>query len=136
MGSLSFGEILTILFVILIVFGPDRLPELARRAGELVAKIRDASSLVTRQLNTEYGEEMKSIRNLQRQVEGIKKDFTGAVTSLAALDVDPPSSNGDSGPEPETDGAAREAAAAPEPEADDGPITSFDFDVEEDSPSP
>jgi len=43
MGSLSFSEIMVIVLVILVVFGP-RLPDLSRRAGELMKKVREASS--------------------------------------------------------------------------------------------
>ena len=43
MGSLGFGEILVIVFVALIVFGPQRLPEITKKAGQMVAKAREMS---------------------------------------------------------------------------------------------
>ncbi len=130
MGSLSFGEIITILLVILIVFGPDRLPELARKTGQVVAKIREASSIVTKQIEREMGPEMDSIRELQQQVKGVKEDLTGTVAKLAALDP-PPSADHPSDPQ----GAG---TSNDEPD-DDGPITSFDLDPSEpkgEPPSP
>jgi Tat protein translocase TatB subunit len=42
MVSVGFAEILTILLVVLIVFGPRRLPELARRAGRMARDVRSA----------------------------------------------------------------------------------------------
>ena len=56
MGSLSFSEIVVIVLVILIVFGPNRLPDLARRAGEFMNKVRNASSSMTEALGVDYEE--------------------------------------------------------------------------------
>lgn len=112
MGSFTFSEILTILIVILVVFGPKRLPDLARRAGELVAKTREATRSVTGALEREYGEEAQPFRDLKQQIDGVKDDVrnaTAAITDIgpaeeaAAPDddsVDPESaSRRDDGPE-------------------------------------
>ncbi|MEA3076933.1 MAG: sec-independent protein translocase protein TatB [Actinomycetota bacterium] len=44
MGSIGAPEILVILVVALIVFGPNRLPEAARQLGRAVAEVRKLSS--------------------------------------------------------------------------------------------
>ncbi len=82
MGSFTFSEILTIVVVILIVFGPKRLPELARRAGELVAKTRDATRSVTQTLEREYGDQAQPFRDLKEQVDGVRDDLRTATSSV------------------------------------------------------
>lgn len=42
MVSVGVTEVLTILLVVLVVFGPRRLPELARRAGRMARDVRSA----------------------------------------------------------------------------------------------
>lgn len=83
MGSFSFSEILTILVVILIVFGPKRLPEVARRAGQLVAKVREATSALSSQLEAELGDTMDPIKELKGDYDGVKKDLSDVVTTIS-----------------------------------------------------
>lgn len=108
MGSLSFSEILTILVVILIVFGPKRLPEVARRAGQLVAKVREATSALSSQLEAELGDTMDPIKELKGDYDGVKKDLSDVVTTISGTrspkrqpDADAPPSPVDE--EPTTD---------------------------------
>ena len=99
MGSFTFSEVLTILIVILIVFGPKRLPELARRAGELVARTRNATRSMTSALEREYGDEAQSFRDLKGQLDGVRDDVRNAAdtfTDIAAVPSDPDTPNGPS----------------------------------------
>jgi len=86
MGSLSLAEILLIVVVILVVFGPRRLPELSRKAGDLLGKLREGTSYVTQAIDSEYGEAMEPIRGLKRELDGIKGDVTRAVSGIGDLD--------------------------------------------------
>lgn len=44
-------EILVIFLLVLLLFGPDKLPELARQIGRVVRKVRNASDELKSQLN-------------------------------------------------------------------------------------
>ena len=109
MGSLSFAEIMVIVVLILVVFGPRRLPELSRRAGQLLAKVREGTSYVTQALDSEYGEHMEPIRELKKEYDGLKGDVGKAVSGLSDLDTpsttkpDNPDGGDDSGEAPSTD---------------------------------
>ena len=61
MFGLGFTEILVILVVALLVFGPDRLPELARNLGKGLAEFRRASSDLRRSV-LEAAEEPRALK--------------------------------------------------------------------------
>src|SRR6476646_7286112 len=44
-----------IAFVAVLVFGPDKLPELARQAGQMIRKFRDFANSARDELRTELG---------------------------------------------------------------------------------
>ena len=53
MFNVGLGEILTILLVCLVVFGPERLPEIARQVGRALGKLRLATQNALDQLREE-----------------------------------------------------------------------------------
>jgi TatA/E family protein of Tat protein translocase len=107
MGSLSFSEIVVIVLVILIVFGPNRLPDLARRAGEFMSKVKHASSSMTDALGVEYQEAVEPILSAKRDYDSIKDDLTKTVTTFGKAVTDPARSKS-------SDGAAEDSANAGE----------------------
>lgn len=46
------GELLVIMVLVLLLFGPDKLPDLARQAGKIMRKVNRMRSEVTHQINT------------------------------------------------------------------------------------
>ena len=51
--AMSFSETIFLFFLALIVFGPKKLPEIARQAGRLLAELRRASNEFKSQIETE-----------------------------------------------------------------------------------
>lgn len=52
MFGISFEELLVLMILALILFGPEKLPEYSAKLGRMVAKLRQASSEVTEQIQT------------------------------------------------------------------------------------
>jgi len=127
MGSLSFSEIVVIVLVILIVFGPNRLPDLARKAGEFMNKVKNASSSMTDALGVDYEETVEPILSAKRDFDSIKEDLTKTVTTFgqaattpeATEASDPPKQpSGDAAAKAEPDATGQEPGpAAGDPEA-------------------
>jgi TatA/E family protein of Tat protein translocase len=110
MGSFSFAEIVTILLVVLVIFGPNRLPEFARKLGELMAQARRATSQFSREISSDWGDAADPIMAAKEDFDAVKqdlKDATAAITGLGAPEgkqqqstddrQDPESENGDLG---------------------------------------
>jgi TatA/E family protein of Tat protein translocase len=73
------GELLLIALVAFLVFGPKRLPELARTLGKLVYEIREGMRNATVEIKKEYAEIEKKEKeeagaNPHEDGEPVKKD--------------------------------------------------------------
>ncbi len=53
----GFSELVVIAFVAIFVFGPDKLPELAKQAGAVLRKARDFANAARDELRDELGPE-------------------------------------------------------------------------------
>jgi len=67
---LSVPHMIVVFIVVLIVFGPRKLPELARGLGKLMAEFRKAST----DFRTAFDEEMRDLERQAREVERRKTD--------------------------------------------------------------
>jgi sec-independent protein translocase protein TatB len=55
--GVGFGELVVIAVLAVLVFGPDRLPELAKQAGQFVRKLRTFANNARDELRSELGPE-------------------------------------------------------------------------------
>lgn len=67
------GEIIIILLLALVVLGPTRLPEMARKLGEWAAELRSAARDIRRGLEAEVEDIKKVSQDLKADVEDLKK---------------------------------------------------------------
>jgi sec-independent protein translocase protein TatA len=65
--DISFGEIFIIVAVIFIIFGPQKIPEIARRVGKGVKEIKKASTDIRREINQEV-DNYKTDLDMERMV--------------------------------------------------------------------
>jgi len=72
------GEIVFILFVVLLVFGADRVPEIARNLGKIIRQVKDASndikSEITKSAQRE-GIDIDITKDVQKEIDKVKEDI-------------------------------------------------------------
>lgn len=96
MGNLGMQELLLIAVVALFVFGPDRLPELARQAGKAVARFRKETSRSMAELKRaadleDLDSELASIRRDIREVRSsVVRSLTADPSTTRPADAPPP----------------------------------------------
>ena len=97
MANIGFGELLVIAFIALLVFGPERLPELARQTGKALSKFRREASRSVEELKRaadidELDRELREVRGELRRVTreigdvAIDRRSRGVATSSGAAD--------------------------------------------------
>ena len=62
MFGIGLPELMVIAIVAVVVFGPERLPELARQAGRFVRQMRNLAQSAQTQLRDELGPEYADLR--------------------------------------------------------------------------
>lgn len=70
-------ELIVIAIVALLVFGPERLPELARNAARALARIRNEAARNVAELRS-----ATEIAELERELREIRGEFTGTRETL------------------------------------------------------
>lgn len=73
MFDIGFQELIIIFIVALLVFGPDKLPEIAKTLGKWVVEIRRGINIAKSQMEEELKEEVKMPEDI---VKSLPKDET------------------------------------------------------------
>jgi sec-independent protein translocase protein TatB len=102
---------IVVFVIVLVVFGPQKLPELARGLGKLMAEFRKAST----DFKSAFEEEM---RDLERQAREVERRKAEAAAASATAQTQPATLATPSGAETQAgDGELAEGARATEAEA-------------------
>ncbi len=96
MFGIGLPELAVILVVAVIVFGPDKLPDLARQAGRMVRQLRTLANTAQDQLREELGPEYADLKltdldprqAIRRHIlEAMEDDDEVAAPALSAPDL-------------------------------------------------
>jgi sec-independent protein translocase protein TatB len=71
-------ELLVIAVVALLVFGPDRLPEVARNAAKFIARFRETS-----QRSIEELKRAAELDGLDREIQGLTRELRDTTSSVS-----------------------------------------------------
>lgn len=113
MGDIAFSEMLIIVLVIIVLFGPKKLPQIARDLGQGVRKMRGAMEDIKTEILketdnpvSEIKQEIEKVKNsitsfdhtAPANVNDLSKPVASTQTAAAPVPVTPPSSNADDQP--------------------------------------
>ncbi len=73
---ISYSELFVVFFVMLLIFGPEKLPEIARNLGKGIRQLRDASNNVKNEMIKETqkaGLDTEAIEKLKKELKDAKK---------------------------------------------------------------
>lgn len=77
--DVSGGELLVIMLVVFLVFGPEKMPDMARKAGRLMNQMKKATNDLTNEFKKETSVLHKEIDAVQSkvkdQVESVNREF-------------------------------------------------------------
>ena len=72
MGDLSFGEIFVIFLVIMIFFGPKKIPQIARELGQGLRKMRGAVDDIKQEIMKET--EDNPVSEIKNEIDKVRQE--------------------------------------------------------------
>lgn len=78
-------EVFIILLIVVMVFGADKIPEIARGLGKGMRQVKDATNEIKQEINNsskEYGIDTDIAKDINKEIKGVKDnldDFTGPI---------------------------------------------------------
>lgn len=83
--NIGLGEMLLIFVIALLVFGPERLPELARQTARFVNQLRGMADEVQRAIMTEQEEITRPFNETRKEIESLSEPFKETKREIQSL---------------------------------------------------
>lgn len=74
LNSISGGEILVVLLIVLMLFGAESIPNIARTMGRTIRQIKDASQDIQRDIQDAAKNSTKEIHKIEKGINDIVDD--------------------------------------------------------------
>ena len=78
MGDLSFGEIFVIFIAVVVLFGPKKIPQIARELGQGIRQMRGAVEDIKQEIMKET--EDNPVSEIQKEIEKVKEEAQNLIT--------------------------------------------------------
>lgn len=84
--DMSSGELLLIVLAVMILFGPKRIPEIARTVGQTVGKLRAASDQIKKEIMAEAQSVEEGAKKISHPVNTIIEEVNNNLTTSVLSD--------------------------------------------------
>lgn len=74
--NISSSEIFIVIAVAFLIFGPQRIPEMARKMGKIMKEIKRVTQDITKEFDDESNSLKKEVKEISDGVNSIKKDLS------------------------------------------------------------
>ncbi|MBC3536224.1 Sec-independent protein translocase protein TatB [Megasphaera hominis] len=89
MFNIGFGELVLILIIALVVFGPGKLPEISRALGKSVREFRQAADTFSKEMMSETEDTRQAVRTVTDTAAETKKEITVAAEETKQAFTEP-----------------------------------------------
>ncbi|MBO6532825.1 MAG: twin-arginine translocase TatA/TatE family subunit [Allomuricauda sp.] len=79
---ISGAEIFFILFVVVMVFGADKIPGIARGLGKGMRQLRDATDDIKREIQKSADVDTDFTKNIRKEIDDVKKNVNEVSGSI------------------------------------------------------
>jgi sec-independent protein translocase protein TatA len=79
---ISGTEIIFIFFIILLIFGADRIPEISRGLGKGMTQVKNATNEIKNEIQRSAQKEGLDTEGIQKQIDEVKEDFNDLTDSI------------------------------------------------------
>jgi len=79
---ISGGEIFFILFVVVMVFGADKIPGIARGLGKGMRQLKDATDDIKREIQKSADVDTDFTKNIRKEIDDVKKNVNEVSGSI------------------------------------------------------
>lgn len=79
---ISGGEIFFILFIVVMVFGADKIPGIAKGLGKGMRQLKDATDDIKREIQKTTDVDTDFTKNIRKEVDDVKKSVSDVSGSI------------------------------------------------------
>lgn len=84
--GISGGEILVVLLLVLILFGPKKIPEIARTFGKAINEVKKVQRDINTEINRYAAEVEKPAKQITEDIEGYRKGINDQINKAMSDD--------------------------------------------------
>ena len=79
-------EVMIILLIVVMLFGADKIPEIARGLGKGMRQVKDATNEIKREINTsaeKNGIDLDVTKDIKKEIDSVKSNITDKIEDIS-----------------------------------------------------